>query len=319
MKLNNKGYAITIIVFGILIVFIIVLSSLLVTMNNSVKLNNVVKEDIIENIQLGADTTGMSLTERIEQLELQMSNIKKDTINEIYPVGSIYLSMNEEDLSTKFGGEWQLIETGRTLLSAGTTTDELGNTNYYKVGTTGGSSYVTLDISNVPSHSHSIPKLSGTAANSGSGYTLTYNTTGTNNASTGNQSANHTHSIPALSGSTNTAGSHTHSFGSDRFNSQSSYLCAQGTMYGIYARSGRTEVESSGDHSHTVTTASTTGSNSANHTHKYTNRYVTGVSGVASHSHTVTTTASNTGNVGSGSSFSVQDPYIAVYMYKRIN
>ena len=80
MKLNNKGYAITIIIFGILIVFIIVLSSLLVTMNNSVKLNKTVKEEVIENIQLGADTSGMSLTERIEILEKKLANVSSDVI-----------------------------------------------------------------------------------------------------------------------------------------------------------------------------------------------------------------------------------------------
>lgn len=51
MKLNNKGYAITIIVFGMLVVFIIILGSLLVTMNNSIKLNDYVKEDVIEEIE----------------------------------------------------------------------------------------------------------------------------------------------------------------------------------------------------------------------------------------------------------------------------
>lgn len=51
MKLNNKGYAITIIVFGMLIVFIIILGSLLVTMNNSIKLNDYIKEDVIEEIE----------------------------------------------------------------------------------------------------------------------------------------------------------------------------------------------------------------------------------------------------------------------------
>ena len=253
MKLNNKGYAMTIIVFGILIVFIIVLSSLLITMRNSVKLNEVVKEDAIENIQLGADTTGMSLTERIEQLELQMSNIKQDTINEIYPVGSIYLSMNEEDLNNKFGGEWELIETGRTLLSAGTTTDELGNTTYYEVNKTGGSNYVTLNESNLPSHSHV---------------------------------------IPILSGNTNTTGSHSHNF---------TYKNSPYAKWTLSSVAGNNITFYGG-----------------NGTALDINEYGIGISTAGDHAHTVATNASNTGTVGEGTSFSVQNPYITVYMYKRV-
>lgn len=50
-KLDRKGYAITLIVFGILVVFLVILGSLLVTMNNSVGLNKILKQDIIESIE----------------------------------------------------------------------------------------------------------------------------------------------------------------------------------------------------------------------------------------------------------------------------
>ena len=57
----------------------------------------------------------------------------------IYPVGSIYMSVNSADPGTLFGGTWQQIK-DRFLLSAGDT---------YAAGNTGGSAKATL-----PSHTH---------------------------------------------------------------------------------------------------------------------------------------------------------------------
>ena len=57
----------------------------------------------------------------------------------IYPVGSIYMSVNSADPGTLFGGTWQQIK-DRFLLSAGDT---------YAAGNTGGSAKAKL-----PSHTH---------------------------------------------------------------------------------------------------------------------------------------------------------------------
>lgn len=57
----------------------------------------------------------------------------------IYPVGSIYMSVNSTDPSTLFGGSWERIQ-DRFLLASG---------NSYGAGTTGGSAKATL-----PSHTH---------------------------------------------------------------------------------------------------------------------------------------------------------------------
>lgn len=59
----------------------------------------------------------------------------------IYPVGSIYMSVNSANPETLFGGTWQQIK-DRFLLSAGDT---------YAGGTTGGSAKATL-----PSHTHTV-------------------------------------------------------------------------------------------------------------------------------------------------------------------
>lgn len=59
----------------------------------------------------------------------------------IYPVGSIYMSVNETDPGTLIGGTWERIK-DRFLLSAGDT---------YAAGNTGGSAKATL-----PSHTHTL-------------------------------------------------------------------------------------------------------------------------------------------------------------------
>lgn len=66
---------------------------------------------------------------------------KLSIVDLIYPVGSIYMSVNAANPETLFGGTWQQIK-DRFLLSAGDT---------YTAGSTGGSAKATL-----PSHTHTV-------------------------------------------------------------------------------------------------------------------------------------------------------------------
>lgn len=63
----------------------------------------------------------------------------RHVLNHVYPVGSIYMSMNQVDPGTLFGGTWERVQ-DRFLLASGST---------YGAGTTGGSA-----DSVVVSHSH---------------------------------------------------------------------------------------------------------------------------------------------------------------------
>lgn len=65
----------------------------------------------------------------------------------VYPVGSIYMSVNSTSPATLFGGTWEAIQ-GKFLLGA------YGNT--YKAGSTGGEAAHTLTESEMPGHRHSI-------------------------------------------------------------------------------------------------------------------------------------------------------------------
>lgn len=65
----------------------------------------------------------------------------------VYPIGSIYISVNSTSPATLFGGTWEAIQ-GKFLLGA--------NSSTYKAGSTGGEAAHTLTESEIPSHKHSI-------------------------------------------------------------------------------------------------------------------------------------------------------------------
>ena len=65
-------------------------------------------------------------------------------IYNLYPVGSIYMSVNSTNPSNYFGGTWEQIK-DRFLLACGST---------YSNGSTGGEATHKLTIEEMPSHNH---------------------------------------------------------------------------------------------------------------------------------------------------------------------
>lgn len=65
-------------------------------------------------------------------------------VSDVYPIGSIYLSVNNTNPSTYFGGTWVQIK-DTFLLAAGDT---------YAGGSTGGEEEHVLTIDEMPSHNH---------------------------------------------------------------------------------------------------------------------------------------------------------------------
>lgn len=70
----------------------------------------------------------------------QIDNI----LDMIYPIGSIYLSVNNVDPSTLFGGILERIE-GKFLFAAD---------NTHVTNSVGGEETVSLNVNNLPSHAH---------------------------------------------------------------------------------------------------------------------------------------------------------------------
>jgi len=66
-----------------------------------------------------------------------------------YPIGSIYLSVNNTSPASLFGGTWEKIQ-DRFLLASGSS---------YSLGATGGEKTHTLTISEMPSHDHPLRNI----------------------------------------------------------------------------------------------------------------------------------------------------------------
>ncbi|MBO5783538.1 MAG: hypothetical protein J6R33_01070 [Clostridia bacterium] len=66
------------------------------------------------------------------------------TIEDLWPVGSIYLSLDPTNPATRFGGVWERIENAFLLAAS----------NAHPVGETGGEERHALSVDELPSHKH---------------------------------------------------------------------------------------------------------------------------------------------------------------------
>lgn len=90
----------------------------------------------------------LNILEKIRKNENQVQTIA----SQMYPVGSIYISVNDTSPSTLFGGTWEKLD--RTFLFA--------SGSQYAVGDTGGTASETLTTNQIPAHTHGSKTLSGT-------------------------------------------------------------------------------------------------------------------------------------------------------------
>lgn len=92
-------------------------------------------------IWIGSATIAESIKQSI------LESLKQTIIDAVLPVG-IYISLSAAtDPATLWGGTWERVDEGRTLISAGST---------YTAGSTGGEATHTLINSEIPSHNHAI-------------------------------------------------------------------------------------------------------------------------------------------------------------------
>lgn len=202
----------------------------------------------------------------------------KTLLDYLHPIGSIYISTTSTNPGTIFGGTWERFANGQVLV--GVDTQE---TEFNTVQKTGGNKTHTVTLKGVPAHTHSIPKLSGTAASAGS----------------------HTHSDTFAVAS---AGAHTHRLkrgdGSTDFTGLGEFT---------NRKTGKEPVQQAGKFIWDGISATTTSAGA--HTHTLNGS----VSSGGAHTHTVSTNTSTTGSTGSSVSinFNVLQPYITCYIWRR--
>ncbi len=109
----------------------------------------------------GSSSNVTGAIDELYSLTTDREKLKQDIVNIIYPVGSIYMSTEDdtvEKVQDKFGGTWVKYAEDMTLVGASSSK---------AVNSTGGSSSVTLSSKNIPSLS-----VTGTTESTGSGYTI---------------------------------------------------------------------------------------------------------------------------------------------------
>lgn len=137
-----------------------------------------------------------SLLEKISKLEEKMENMQNNafSLDSVYPIGAIYMSVSNTDPSTLFGGTWVAWGNGRVPVSVGNN----GTTTYVNAEETGGNETIShthgngytgstvLNINQIPAHSHYITWVSDGRIVNGNigdayvgGYTVTAHFAGT--------------------------------------------------------------------------------------------------------------------------------------------
>lgn len=143
---------------------------------NSLKINVNKMQCALDSLDVSIKTMKQSIdvVERtVSTMQSDISNIQSNMSvaalgNIMYPVGSIYISANDVEPSTIFGGKWKKIE-DRFLLASGSS---------YASGSVGGASTRTLTTSQLPAHNHIIPPLTGsTSINGGHTHSITNDNT----------------------------------------------------------------------------------------------------------------------------------------------
>ena len=98
----------------------------------------------------------MAITISEKKIEDKDQNLL-DTLNMVYPVGSIYMSVNSTSPASLFGGTWERIK-DRFLLASGDT---------HAAGSTGGEEQHKLTISELPPHNHAVAPLGAKGGTNG--------------------------------------------------------------------------------------------------------------------------------------------------------
>lgn len=91
-----------------------------------------------------------------KSIQLRNKDNEKMYPHPYYPVGSIYLSVNNTNPSKWFGGIWEQIAKGRTLIGVDTSQSEFNT-----VKKTGGEKTHNLTVNEIPSHSHLMSREEG--------------------------------------------------------------------------------------------------------------------------------------------------------------
>ena len=152
--MNNKGFAVSGVFYSVLIVCLVVITLLLFNIES--------KKTTLDKLKIdSADAANCEAN--IGAIYSEINAIK----NNIYPVGSIYMSVNSVDPSALFGGTWEQVSQGRVIVGAGSNDGYTFTVDSYESQTLNSKSNPLgeyshkLTINEMPEHSHSYNTISG--------------------------------------------------------------------------------------------------------------------------------------------------------------
>lgn len=111
--------------------------------DSEMRITIVIDSDV--NVTAKIDYDAYATIKYVDSADEKLQATVDAILSRIYPVGSIYLSVDSTSPESIFGGTWEPIPTGKMLLSAG---------DGYAVESTGGEAEHTLTVDELPSHSH---------------------------------------------------------------------------------------------------------------------------------------------------------------------
>lgn len=122
------------------------------TLQNQVSVGNDTTKRIISNVADGIEAND-AVT--VGQLNKKLSSAL-DQLNrlagQLYPVGSIYMNVNNVEPSSIFGGSWERMPSGRMLVNSG---------DDFNLGQIGGEKEHRLTEDELASHSHDVNNING--------------------------------------------------------------------------------------------------------------------------------------------------------------
>lgn len=155
--------------------------------------------DVLAQVNGNLDATN------IKNGSLTRELFSTDALLAAWPVGSVYISVNDVNPGTLLGGSWVEFAKGRTIVGM-----DAEQTEFNELEKVGGSKEETLSVNQMPVHNHT--GITGSAGNHSHNLGADYLRTSPSGGNRVNNSIASGQQVQWGSTSTSSAGSHTHSF-----------------------------------------------------------------------------------------------------------
>lgn len=122
------------------------------TLANQVSVGNDTTKRIISNVADGVEANdAVTVGQLNKKLSTALDQLNR-LAGQLYPIGSIYMNVNNVEPSAIFGGSWERMPSGRMLVNSG---------NDFNLGQIGGEKEHRLTEDELASHSHDVNNING--------------------------------------------------------------------------------------------------------------------------------------------------------------